>query len=64
MCLLWFTTFLVGQRMAAPFFSIQAYLLCVTVFELAVSDKILSCNFLIPALLLCLALSVWKKKIG
>lgn len=28
------------------------------------SRQVLSCHFLIPALLLCLALSVWKKKTG
>lgn len=28
------------------------------------SWQVLSCHFLIPALLLCLALSVWKKKTG
>lgn len=39
MSLLWFMTFLVWQRMAAPFLSIQGYLLCVTVFEMAVLDR-------------------------
>lgn len=39
MSLLWFMAFLAWQRTAVPFFSIQGYLLCVIVFELAVPDR-------------------------
>lgn len=48
MSLLWFMAFLVWQRTAAPLFSFQGYLLCVTVFELAVPDRYFHVIFLFP----------------